>query len=121
MKCMLKLHLITVAAVLLSPGHDIGALPLARRIRTRAPLRPRNSAIIFRRVRHPLLDCLEKHEGELSRPCKDYEERLYGPKEEKRERARQYAAVRRTCKRGHGEILQRCRCRSGRGINVFNE
>jgi len=45
-----------------------------------------------------LLDCLEKHEGELSRACKDYEERLYGPKEERRERARQYAAIRRTCK-----------------------
>jgi len=53
-----------------------------------------------------LLDCLEKHEGELSRACKDYEERLYGPKEERRERARQYAAIRRTCK---DDMVKFCR------------
>jgi hypothetical protein len=44
-----------------------------------------------------LIDCLEKHENELSSACKDYEATLLGGRVERRERVREQAKFRRTC------------------------
>ena len=43
------------------------------------------------------MNCLQKHENELSEACKDYEAKRGGPRSERREEVREMIAYRQTC------------------------
>jgi hypothetical protein len=53
-----------------------------------------------------IMDCLEKHENELSDACRDYEARLEGKRAEAMEQVRQYKAFLQACE---DDVAKFCR------------
>jgi len=96
MKRIGKLSLATIAACLLCFGLMFGTAasvadenPCSEDIaRFCENLKPGTPALI---------NCLEKHENELSGACKDYETKMGGGKTERREQVREAIRFRQTC------------------------
>jgi hypothetical protein len=60
-----------------------------------------------------IMDCLERHESQLTDACKDYEAKMEGPRAEWREVGMQQMRVRRACR---DDIVKFCTdVKSGRG------
>jgi hypothetical protein len=63
--------------------------------------------------RTAIMDCLERHESQLSDACKDYEAKMEGPRVEWREVGMQQRRVQQACR---GDIVKFCNnVKSGRG------
>lgn len=63
--------------------------------------------------RTAIMDCLERHESQLSDACKEYEAKMEGPRVEWREVLMQQKRVQRACR---GDIVKFCSdVKSGRG------
>jgi hypothetical protein len=52
-----------------------------------------------------IMDCLERHESQLSDACKDYEARMERPRAESREVVKQQMRVRQACR---GDVAKLC-------------
>lgn len=123
MKQIKGFYLITLAAVLLCFGglFVIGASaadqnPCSKDIARFCPkIKPGPAGMMA------LMECLEKHEKELSDTCRDFEAGIGGPRVEKSEEIREKRAFRKNCM---GDIVKFCQDTSptqGRMMKCLNE
>ena len=68
-----------------------------------------------------LMDCLEKHESELSAACREYEAKMGGPRVEREERAREKRMFRQVCKADVDKYCKDAVPRQGGIVKCLNE
>ena len=67
-----------------------------------------------------IMDCLEKHETELSAACREHEVKMHGKRGERKEMVQEYAKLRKTCGVEMNKFCRSTKPGGGRIIDCLN-